>query len=316
MKRLFLLSTLLLLVCPLHAETFSFAVIGDVPYSEFERRHVPHMLDEIGRTEAAFIVHSGDIKNGHSECSDAVFQDRLALFETAPLPFVLVPGDNEWTDCARGSNGRYVPLERLQALRDLFFAGDYTLGRHKLRLERQSSMRGFSEFRENVRWAHGRVLFLSLNMPGDTNNWGRRAAPNREFPRRNKANLAWLHEGFAKARAEKFAGVVIIIQANPRFEAAESSRRQRGYRDFLWMLRRETLAFGGQVLLIHGDTHSHRIDKPLIDPKTGLTVENFTRLETYGSPFMGWVTVMADSDHLQVFHFKSHPYAPPLGPLN
>lgn len=316
MKGLVLALTLLLLACPLLAETFSFAVIGDVPYSEFERRHLPKMLEEIGRTEAAFIVHSGDIKDGYSECSDAVFRDRLTLFEAAPLPFILVPGDNEWTDCARGSNGRYVPLERLQTLRDLFFAGDTTLGKRKLRVQRQSSTSGFPEFRENVRWVHDRVLLLGLNIPGDTNNWGWRAAPNREFPRRNKANLAWLREGFAMARRERLAAVVIIIQANPRFEAAESSPRRRGYRDFLWLLRRETLAFDGQVLLIHGDTHSHRIDKPLVDPKTGLTVENFTRLETYGSPFMGWITVTADSGNRQVFRFKSHPYAPTLGPLN
>ena len=45
------------------------------------------------------------------------------------------------------------------------------------------------------------------------------------------------------------------------------------------------------VLLVHGDSHVHRFDQPLRDPASGRLQANFTRLETWGSPFMGWVKV-------------------------
>lgn len=303
---------LLLAALPLWAaaQGFSFALIGDLPYSDFERRHLPRMLEEIARTDASFVIHAGDIKNGYTPCSDELLWDRLVLFRAAPLPLVLVPGDNEWSDCHRPSNGGYAPLERLQVLRRLFFAGEHTLGRRPFRLERQSSDRRFAEFRENVRWVWGPVLFASLNMPGGDNNRGKGRRPSGEFVRRNQANLAWLAAAFDHARRQRLAGVVIIIQANPEFESANAGHPARGYRDFLERLRAETLAFAGQVVLVHGDTHNHRIDKPLLDPKTRRPVVNFTRVETFGSPVMGWVKAEVDPAYPSLFRFEARVYAP------
>jgi len=53
------------------------------------------------------------------------------LFDTFEDPFVLTPGDNDWTDCHRLNNGAYNPLERLDAVRDIFFPvpGQVTGGR-------------------------------------------------------------------------------------------------------------------------------------------------------------------------------------------
>ena len=47
------------------------------------------------------------------------------------------------------------------------------------------------------------------------------------------------------------------------------------------------------VLLVHGDTHTHRVDKPLMDA-SGKRVENLTRVESFGSPFVNWVRVSVD----------------------
>lgn len=310
-------ATLLLALCvaplPAAADSFSFALIGDFPYTDIERRQLPGMLDEIGRDDLAFVVHDGDIKDGHSRCSDEIFVDRLRLFQASRHPFVYVPGDNEWTDCSRRSNGGYDPLERLQKLRQLFFPDDLTLGQRKFRIERQSSGARFPEFRENVRWTRGRVLFVGLNVPGGNNNIGSGNRPPAEYPKRARANRAWLAQAFAKARAEKLAGVLIVIQANPEFEAANAGHPPSGYREFLEQLRGETLAFPGAVVLVHGDTHTFRIDKPLLDPKTRQPLANFTRVETFGSPLMGWVRATADDADPSVFRFEAHPYAPRNG---
>lgn len=53
--------------------------------------------------------------------------------------------------------------------------------------------------------------------------------------------------------------------------------------------------FAGPVHLIHGDSHTQRVDRPLRDRDTGEPLANFTRLEAYGSPDIGWVRVVVDS---------------------
>jgi hypothetical protein len=46
--------------------------------------------------------------------------------------------------------------------------------------------------------------------------------------------------------------------------------------------------------LIHGDSHRHRIDQPLINPRTGYPFRNFTRIEVFGSPVVNWVRVQVN----------------------
>ena len=150
-----------------HGETWQFALIGDVPYSARERRELPRMLEAIADTHVAFIAHIGDIKHGQARCDDAVFADRQQLFNASRVPFVFVPGDNEWTDCSRLSNGSYDPLERLATLRSLFWQRPESLGRKTLPLERQAGA-----YPEHSRFRLGPVLFVTLNLPGPDNNHG------------------------------------------------------------------------------------------------------------------------------------------------
>ncbi len=293
------------------ADSFAFALIGDLPYGNFERQHLPDLLAEIGREDLAFVVHDGDIKRGSSVCSDEVFRDIRDVFNASRHPLVFVPGDNEWTDCHRSGSGGYDPLERLQKLRQIFHDGDSALGQRALLLERQSRDARFAAYRENVRWRIGPVLFIGMNVPGSNNNWGRDARPSAEHVERSRANRAWLSEAFAMAREGRLAGLMIVIQANPGLESAKQRRgRPNGYLDFIEQLRAESRGFNGQVVLVHGDTHFHRIDKPLHDPASGETIMNFTRVETFGSPFMGWVKATFDSDDPAVFRFESRPYTP------
>ena len=286
------------------AETWRFALIGDTPYSDSERRELPRMLDAIAESHVDFVVHIGDIKNGQSRCDDAVFKDRQQLFDGNPAPFIFVPGDNEWSDCGRVSNGAYDPLERLAALRKLFWQQPDSLGRKKIALERQPGA-----YREHSRFRLGPVLFVTLNLPGDDNNYGLRSDPRREFLERNPLVLAWLTESFALARREKLAGIVLMFQANPGFARFSENLPHRGFRDFLETLRQETLGFSGQVVAVHGDSHISRIDQPLRDDK-GKKIPNFTRVETFGYPLMGWTRGIVDTDSPTLFRFETYPWPP------
>jgi hypothetical protein len=298
-----LLVPALLLACTVQAETWRFAVIGDTPYSDHERHELPRMLEDIAAEHPSFIVHAGDFKDSRMVCSDAVFLDRRRLFDNSAVPLLYVPGDNEWTDCRQLAAGHFDPLERLQTLREMFFATPSSLGRERLPVEQQ---RG--GYPEHLLWRLGPVLLVSLNVPGPNNNFGMGATPSDEFLTRNPAVIDWLLKGFAAARREGSAGIVIVMQANPGFKHHASGLTHAGYRDLLETLRSETLAFPGQVLLIHGDTHWQRIDQPLHHPTTHLPIANFTRLETFGYPVMGWVKVIVDSEYPRLFRFEVHPY--------
>ncbi|MBI5898380.1 MAG: hypothetical protein HZB40_04065 [Rhodocyclales bacterium] len=299
----------LLLAPTAQADSFSFGLFGDTPYTRWERQHLPELIAEMDRENLAFVIHDGDIKSGSDECSDEAFADVLKAFSSSSHPLVYVPGDNEWTDCHRRSNGGYRPLERLAKLRQLFFAGELTLGKRRFALERQSAQSEFSAYRENSRWQTGEILFVTLNIPGSNNNHD---APDRtEFIDRSRANHAWLAQSFALARARKLPGILIAIQGNPGFQAANSGHPLSGYRQFLEQLLAETRSFPGQVVLVHGDTHRQRIDQPLEDPDTGKTVANFTRVETHGSPSFGWTKATVDRGNPRLFRFEPRIVAGP-----
>ena len=302
---------LLLTMGAARAETWRFAVIGDVPYSRYERNEMPRMLENIKAEHPEFIVHAGDIKLSSDECTDELFKDRHQLLTNSSVPVIYTPGDNEWTDCRRLSAGHYDELERLNKLRTLFFSEPRSLGRRTIPVEQQSA-----ETPENLRWRLGPVLFLSLNVPGPNNNFGMGQKPSAEFLARNPFLIEWLKQGFAIARKEQSAGIVIVMQANPGLKHFAAGLGHSGYRDLLETLLGETLDFPGQVLLIHGDTHWHRIDHPLFNRASRRHVENFTRLETFGYPIMGWAKVIIDTESPSLFRFESHSYESEPFPLN
>ena len=287
-----------------HGETWQFALIGDVPYSARERHELPRMLDAIADTHVALIAHIGDIKHGQARCDDEVFADRQQVFDASRVPFVFVPGDNEWTDCNRISNGAYDPLERLATLRSLFWQRPDSLGRKTIPLERQPGA-----YPEHSRFRLGPVLFVTLNLPGPDNNYGRLDDASAEFLTRNPITLHWLTDSFARARRDKMAGIVLMFQANPGFRHFVQGLPHRGFREFLETLRRETLAFPGQVVAVHGDTHVSRIDQPLRDGN-GKRIANFTRVETFGYPLMGWTRGIIDTDSPVLFRFETYPWPP------
>ena len=278
------LALLALLVCTTARGDFSFALLGDTPYGAGEEIAFIDMLEEINRTDVAFVVHVGDFKNGWTSCGDAVFDQRRTLFEASQHPFIYIPGDNEWSDCSRLFAGGYEPLERLNALRQRFFRGTHSLGLNKLKLSRQSDTPAAPFYPEHMRWQVEDVLFVTLNIPGGDNN---QAMP-KESAERTAAAIDWLRLTFALALAQKNRGIVIMMQANPFLR---SGHPRRGHDKLLAALAQETAGFDGSVLLGHGDTHVHRVDHPLKDPSSGKPLTNFTRAEVFGSPDVNWLRV-------------------------
>jgi hypothetical protein len=272
---------------------FSFATVGDLPYFAWEELRLEKLVETWNRESLAFVLHVGDIKSGQDLCSGALYARRRALFDRSVHPFILLPGDNDWTDCHRQSNGGFDPLERLALLRTVFYPNDSTLGVQPATLQRHSLA-----FPEIVRWERSDVVFVGLNVAGSHNGRRVSAASDAEYARRNAANLEWLGSAFEHARAQDARAVVVAFHADPRFESSAGSRAREGYDDVVTALERGAHAFRKPVLVIHGDTHRYRVDHPL--PGT----PNLVRMEVLGSPGVGWTRVSVDPDRPEVFGFE------------
>jgi len=314
--------------------TFTVALWGDTPYTAAEPAKISALVADINAARVAFSVYDGDIKSGSSLCTDVQYTAAAARFDTFQSPMVYVPGDNEWTDCHRINNGGYNALERLSFLRQTLFADERSFGERTLWLRHQGPPGGV--YSENTRWTYGGVVFLGLNIPGSNNNKvttdclsSKSArtqadcdADNVEYQARDAANIQWLHDGFALARSRGLRGLMLVLQADVGFDLPETETfnehlqagppRYDGYTAFLNALVAETQAFDGQVVLVHGDTHFFKVDKPLNqeflaakpDAPTAHLIKNFTRVETFGSPNVHWVKVTVDPRSRNLFRFE------------
>ncbi len=300
-----------------------FGLWGDMPYAKSnDSVKIPALIEDMNEANLAFSIYDGDIKDGSSQCTDNIYAEAIALFNSLKSPVVYVPGDNEWTDCHRTNNGGYDNLERLSYVRQVMFADLKSFGQYPMSLQHQGEIG--QKYVENTRWMQGGVVFVGLNVPGSNNNRvhdeeectkksdrtaAQCEADNAEYAERDAKNLEWMRQSFAMAKLRNAAGVMITIQGDPGFDIPETEEIDErafpafdGYTAFLDVLAEETRSFPGQVALVHGDTHFFKLDKPLTNQADLL--ENFTRLETFGSPNIHWVKVTVDSSDRALFRFE------------
>ena len=120
------------------------------------------------------------------------------------------------------------------------------------------------------------------------------------------------------------AGFIGAAQADPGFDQSDATRaplrdpktlaetdaNPDGFQSYLVALRSDTIAFQKPVVLVYGDSHYFRIDKPLQD-STGKLLENFTRVETFGDNALNgvndvhWVKALVDPQSRDVFAFQA-----------
>jgi hypothetical protein len=310
---------------------YAIALWGDLPYSPAQATvGVPNLIADMNAQRLKFSVHNGDLKAGSgSLCDDNLYYQSLDYFNALRAPAMFTPGDNDWTDCDRPSNGGFNSRERLDRERQVFFSTPFSLGQRKLKQEVQTEalclgLNGAVPCVENRRWTVGRVTYVTLNVAGSCNNLCDTAPDAAEYAARNAANIKWLLETFAIAKARNAAALMIISQANPGWDLSDPTRAPLrdaktlvqtdgapdGYKDFLLVLRDQVTAFRKPVAYVHGDSHYYRIDKPLLNA-AGQRLENFTRIETFGNNAANgtndvqWVKVNVDARSRDVFSVQA-----------
>ncbi|HYT38272.1 MAG TPA: hypothetical protein VEN99_02110, partial [Acidimicrobiia bacterium] len=255
---------------------FDIGLIGDTGYSSTQDAYLLKVRAQMATFPLAFVTHDGDTKIGTVPCTDSRDQYVYGVFNGFAAPFVYTPGDNEWRDCSD-------PLGRLASLRTRFFSTDRSLGQTTIPLTRQSPT-----YVENARWTKGNVVFATLNVPGPSG----KSPSASETSARHAANVAWLNAAFDQAQAADSAAVMIIFQDDPFDGSADTS--------LMSTLKSRTTAFGKPVVLVHGDTHTFRIDHPWSG------VPNFTRVETYGTGGTSrWIRATVDPSKANVFSFTT-----------
>jgi hypothetical protein len=288
---------------------FEFALVGDGPNVDYNEPKYERMIDVINaRRNLSWVIHVGDLKGGGQSCDDAMLRDRYDLNQRFEIPFILTPGDNDWFDCSRQSAGGYDPYERLTFLRRLFYPNaQLTTGQNPMPVTSQADDPQFGEFVENVRWTHHGIVFATLHLVGL--NPGSAETP-RDTKRMNAA-IDWMQKAFQQAEEIDAAGIFLATQVDPWiFSGLPGLLRQICptcplIRPSMMRLHNGLVDLAKEsdrpIILAVGDTHVFRVDKPLYDTGDGKLVEQFTRLEVFGHPYVHWVRVKADLDTEEVF---------------
>jgi hypothetical protein len=244
---------LLLLAGCAHAPPpdFSFALLGDTPYSDAQVERLDRLIDDLNAERLDLVVHLGDIGSARQACMDGWLDARKAQLARIRHPLVMVPGDNEWTDCRDQA-------ARLVAWRERFCGVAFSV-------ETQQG-----DYCEHRRWQSAGLLFVTLNVPGSNNN---RRDPQ-ERARRMAAVLAWLDDSAALATRRGLT-LVVLMQADPFVVLP-----QDGYASLREKLKALGRAMPDRVVLAHGDSHIWMEDEPW---------PGVRRLEVWGSPFVSFV---------------------------
>ena len=318
---------------------YAIGLWGDLPYSTATSdvqvtTGVPNLIADMNSQKLAFTAHDGDLKAGSVRlCDDSLYTEGLAFLNALKAPAIFTPGDNDWTDCDRPANGGFSSLGRLSKERQVFFSTTYANGQTQLFQEVQSTPLCLGEVNgariqeacvENRRWTYHGVTYATINIQGSCNNLCDTAPDPQEYVARNAADIAWMKETFAQAKANGSAAVMLITQADPGWDLTDATRTSPrdpktlveadalpdGFKDFLVALRTEVIAFRKPVAYVHGDSHYFRVDKPFL-AANGQRLENFTRVETFGdNPANGnndvhWVKVFVDVNSREVFSYQA-----------
>lgn len=328
-----------------NSDVMTLAMYGDAPYgvtptdtSEFLA--TPAFIASINADpDVDLVLHLGDIHSGKQYCTEAYDHAVFDLWKAFQDPLIYTPGDNEWSDCHKAAEGggtynaatgqiSYVldangnpvdyangdPVANLDLVRSIFFAKPgRSLGQHHMHVRSQAQHYDHhhptdSDYVENVMWEDSDILFVTVNLPGGSNNdndvWygapTQSAAQVDEIAERTGAGLRWLDAAFAQAKQHHAKAVLIGLQAD-MWDAEKGAAHQAAYEPFVASIASHTLAFGKPVLLANGDSHVYLSDNPLSasDPLNymhpGYNVPNFHRIVVHGSTVpLEWLRVTID----------------------
>lgn len=307
-----------------------------MPYDAKGQNQTPAVINDINRSNSRFVLFDGDTMSGKGDkCEDAAYtRIKTDFFDKFAKPIFYSVGDNEWVDCDRAVKGAFDPNSRLSLVRSTYFQkadGSY------INLGTPNSGLGITHdatYPEMQMFTFNGITFILPHVPGSANN-SAVATPtfktyndkttdddDAEYKARDAANVAWINKGFEKAKADGASGVIVVVQANMDWEgysrdlASPNNENSAAFTAVKQALLTNTIKFAKPVLLQNGDEHWYQVDMPmnetagkLVERDKGSLVENFTRVQTFGSGFNHLVELVVDPYSQNLWNFKVHAIA-------
>jgi len=315
------------------AYKYSIALIGDMPYDAKGVTQTPNVINSINASSKInFTLFGGDTMSGKGDkCTDEAYPAlKTNFFDKFTKPIFYSVGDNEWVDCDRAVKGGYDVNSRLALVRSNFFQKDGTYVNLGGTTSGLGTMRD-SVYPELQMFTWKGITYIIPHVPGSANNcavatptfktYNDKATDGDdvECKARDAANVAWINKGFDKAVTDRSVGVIVLLQANMDWEgylrdlAVPNNENTAAYANIKQALLTNTIKFGKPVLLQNGDEHWYQVDMPmnetagkLVEKDKGSLVENFTRVQTFGSGFNHWVELIIDPRSENLWTFKVH----------
>lgn len=193
-----------------------FSVTADVPYNPGEIPTLEQdVLDHDAYSPSSFLIHLGDINQASEGCHEERYESISDILRSSEVPAFILPGDNEWLDCADPDQGWAWWEEHLGALYESFC--------FEAPVETQGARP------ENFAFLLDDVLFVGLNRPS--------GAP----VDLTRDDADWVDTQFA-AHADDARAVVLMAHSLPDGELETAIRYNVG-------------AYDGPVLYIQGNGH-------------------------------------------------------------
>lgn len=243
----------------------TFSAMGDTPYSVSEARKLKHQLANLN-PHSSFVVHLGDIKTGITPCSERWYQQVALILGQSPIRLFIIPGDNEWNDCA--------DPDQAWNLWTRYFLHFDSKWSNPLQVVRDN------RHPENFAFLSEGVLFVGINLVG-----GRVLDPNL-WAQRDQENIQWI-EAQLNNNNQPITHLVL-------FGHALSFRR---HGPFFTMFNRIAQSFKKPVLFLHGDGHIWKKDYPF-------EAKNILRVEVEQGGRANPLTVTITNDLHKPFLFK------------
>jgi hypothetical protein len=235
-----------------HAEPFHFAVLMHVLQDSDDENELRIALESAQAASPTFIVVNG-MRSKREPCTDRLYRQRTALLESSVTPVVLSLAGDDWITC-RDRQNRPAPTAWLNLLRDQVYGDISWSGGKHIPLRRQSAITAFKNYAENTRWSIDTILFATLNVPANNNNYLASAGGNSEFEDRQIANRDWLHRLQTQAQRERKTHIVLFCDGNPLPDARRKTEPRDGYVELRQQLKNLAEKSGLKIVVIQGST--------------------------------------------------------------
>ena len=220
------------------------------PYKPSDWKVLKSKLPQLKDSGYQLLVHVGDIKRGVLPCFRLRYKRIHRLLEKSSVPYLIIPGDNEYNDCYCRGPKRALKLWRKHTLNTDFDT--------ELNLDRSK------ELPENFSFIKDSVLFLGIH------NVGGRIHDEEEWKSRNQSNINWLKDKIY-FQDHLVNSIVIFSHAAPKTDYG-----------LYQVLQQLSLKLSNPIFFIQGDIHSFSFTQNWNKTKmTRIVVDNGNELPLF-----------------------------------